>query len=117
MKRIIAILLTFVLVLSLCACGNKADKYVGTTWQAKGQGSNGELSSSLKFLSNGKVIALLYSPYSNLVTEHSRALYGEWQLEDNQIIVYIYEDSGYAIIFDIVDENTLTERFTYTRVK
>lgn len=144
MKQFIALLLTLIVTLGLCACSSgesfdnsskslnnetinsslssAEEKYLGT-WVLNEATSNNSVDSGLfsfRLLSKGKVIwnsCFYNSDYRpDIITECSNVGYGEWLLDDSQIIIFLLStdplyrstDEVGAFVLKIADDSSLT---------
>ena len=142
MKRLALILLALVLAVQLCACGAVAQnapaeetptteqtapveqedpsaKYVGT-WVSTGVPLSGAKIHSIRLLPSGKAIWSYYSADTGtLVTEEESAYSGQWELDEDRILVYYTYSMGNGdgvYIFNVLTEKTLSRgQVTYLR--
>ena len=111
MKRFIALLLTLILAISLCACGkNDAEKYVGTWIIENATDDYGDLA-SFRLLKDGRAIYREYGGGEiNPVTDYSSAWDGEWVKDENRILLFTVDRSGTdnaVLIFQISETGNL----------
>jgi hypothetical protein len=112
MKKFFVLLLSLLILLSLCACGSEAEptattnKFVGT-WITNAD--NRELG-SFRLLADGKVI---WTPFSDSIVDYDIARSGEWTQDGDWIIIFYFDpasNSDKAFILNITDDNTITWR-------
>ena len=131
MKRIIALLLTLILVISLCACSNEKlhsneeagntlskedEKYVGTTWECNLEESPHYYYRdmySFRLLPNGKAIwkeGDYNSDVHTLIIDADMVYAGEWTLDEDRIIIFTSPFNGEteAMILNIVSNEKLS---------